>query len=77
MLKSILVAASLVVCGTAIAEETTIIKRDSEPGVGVVVSPSASETRSTTVTTSSGCDTKVIHKENDMGDSKTIKKTEC
>ena len=78
MLKYMICAASLVVAGAAYAEETTIIKRESSPSVEVVAPvPVPIERRSTSVTTSSGCDTTVVHKENDMGDSKTVRKTEC
>lgn len=76
MIKTFIIAASLFVVGSACAEETTIIRRETTPSVGVTVAPPVAIERRSTVTTT-GCDTKVIHKENDMGDSKTIKKTEC
>ena len=75
MLKAIVLTASLFVVGTAVAEETTIIKRTDTPAVRVETAPPIVERRSTTVTT--GCDTTVIHKQNDLGDSKTVKKTDC
>ncbi|GAC1330828.1 MAG: hypothetical protein NVSMB26_08600 [Beijerinckiaceae bacterium] len=72
-------AASLLSIGCAYAEETTVIHRDAPPpAVGVVVGAPAAEHRSTTVTTGGvGCETKTVHKENDLGDSKTVKKTDC
>lgn len=75
MLKVVICSAALLASGYALAEETTVIRRESTPGVGVVVTPPAVERRSTTVTT--GCDTTVVHKENDLGESKTVKKTDC
>ena len=77
MIKTLFVAASLFVVGSAYAEETTVIRRETTPGIGVTVTPPVSVEHRSTVTTTTGCDTKIIHKENDMGDSKTIKKTEC
>jgi hypothetical protein len=70
-------AAALLSISCAYAEETTVIKRDSGPGVGVVVGAPPVEHRTTVVTPSAPCATTTVHKQNDMGDSKTVKKTDC
>jgi hypothetical protein len=71
-------AATLLSIGCAYAEETTVIHRDAgPPAVGVVVGAPAVEHRTTVVAPSAGCEHTTVHKENDMGDSKTVKKTEC
>jgi hypothetical protein len=70
-------AAAVLSIGCAYAEETTVIKRDSAPAVGVVVGAPAVEHRTTVVAPSAGCQHTTVHKENDMGDSKTVKKTDC
>jgi hypothetical protein len=70
-------AAALLSIGCAYAEDTTVIKRDSGPGVGVVVGAPPVEHRTTVVAPSAPCSSTTVHKENDLGDSKTVKKTDC
>ena len=69
-------AASLLTIGCAYAE-TTVIHRDAAPGIGVVVGAPPIEHRTTVVKGRIGCEHKTVHKENDMGESKTVKKTTC
>jgi hypothetical protein len=69
-------AAALLSISCAYAEET-VIHRDSGPGVGVVVGAPPVEHRTTVVAPSAPCATTTVHKENDLGDSKTVKKTDC
>jgi hypothetical protein len=71
MLKIMLLAATMLTAGTAFADEV-IIHRDS------VDAPTPSST--TTIEkheSSDGCASKTVHKENDAGDSKTVKTTNC
>ena len=70
-------AATLLSISCAYAEETTVIKRDAAPAVGVTVGAPAVEHRTTVVAPSAPCSTTTVHKQNDMGDSKTVKKTDC
>ncbi|MBV9066831.1 MAG: hypothetical protein JO004_13840 [Methylobacteriaceae bacterium] len=70
-------AAALLSVGCAYAEETTVIHRDAGPAVGVTVGAPAVEHRTTVVAPSAPCATTTVHKENEMGDSKTVKKTDC
>jgi hypothetical protein len=70
-------AAALLSISCAYAEDTTVIKRDSGPGVGVVVGAPPVEHRTTVVAPSAPCSSTTVHKENDLGDSKTVKKTDC
>jgi len=70
-------AAALMSISCAYAE-TTVIHRDAgPPGVGVVVGAPPVEHRTTVVAPSAPCSSTTVHKENDMGDSKTVKKTDC
>jgi hypothetical protein len=68
-------AAALLSVGCAYAE-TTVIHKDAGPGVGVTVGAPV-EHRTTVVAPSAPCEHTTVHKENDMGDSKTVKKTDC
>jgi hypothetical protein len=70
-------AAAFLSIGCAYAEDTTVIKRDSAPGIGVTVGAPAVEHRTTVVAPARPCEHTTVHKENEMGDSKTVKKTEC
>ena len=70
-------AALLSISCAAYAEETTVIKRDAAPSVGVTVGAPAVEHRTTVVAPAAPCQHTTVHKENDLGDSKTVKKTEC
>jgi hypothetical protein len=73
---ALLGAATLLSVGCAYAE-TTVIHKDAAPGVGVVVGAPPVEHRTTVVAPSAPCATTTVHKENDLGDSKTVKKTDC
>ena len=69
MLKVVLVAATMLVTGTAFADEVVIHHDDVPP-----------PTSSTTVEhreSSDGCSSKTVHKENDLGDSKTVTQSNC
>ena len=70
-------AAALLSAGCAYAEDTTVIHRDAAPGIGVTVGAPAVEHRTTVVAPAAPCQHTTVHKENDLGDSKTVKKTEC
>jgi hypothetical protein len=70
-------AATLLSIGCAYAEETTVIKRDAAPSVGVTVGAPPVEHRTTVVAPAAPCQHTTVHKENDLGDSKTVKKTDC
>ena len=70
-------AAVLLSVGCAYAEDTTVIHRDAAPGIGVTVGAPAVEHRTTVVAPAAPCQHTTVHKENDLGDSKTVKKTEC
>jgi len=70
-------AAALLSVGCAYAEDTTVIHREAAPGIGVTVGAPAVEHRTTVVAPAAPCQHTTVHKENDLGDSKTVKKTEC
>ena len=72
MVKVMIVAASLLVAGSAFADEV-IIHRDGDTAPPPVSSSSTVEHR----TSSDGCATKSVHSENSVGDSKTVTKTNC
>ena len=69
MLKIALVAATMLASGTAFADEV-IIHRDVPP-------PPSSTTTVEHHESADGCASKTVHKENDMGDSKTVTKSDC
>ena len=69
MLKITLVAATMLVTGSAMADEVTIHRDD--------VPPPSSRTTVEKHESSDGCSSKTVHKENDMGDSKTVTKSDC
>lgn len=70
MLKSFLIAATLLGMGTSYADEV-IIKRDApEPP------PPASST-TTIEKHGPACDSKTVHSENDAGESKTVTRQDC
>ena len=68
MLRTALAAAVMLAAGTALADEV-IIHRDTPP-------PETSRTVTETHG-DAGCSSKTVHKENDMGDSKTVTKSDC
>ena len=72
MLRIALLAGALVIAGSAFADEVIIHRDDALPP------PPAST--STTVehhSSGDGCSSSSVHKENDMGDSKTVTKSDC
>ncbi len=71
MLKIMLIAATVLSAGTAFADEV-VIHRD-----GVDAPPSSTSTTVEKHTSSDGCASKTVHKENDAGDSKTVHATNC
>ena len=59
------------------AEETTVIRRQSTPTVTIEKgSPTVVERRVET-SRSSGCESKTVRKENELGESKTVHKETC
>lgn len=70
MLKVVLVAATMLVTGTAFADEVVIHHDDVPP-------PPSSSTTVEHRESSDGCASKTVHKENDLGDSKTVTKSNC
>ncbi|KQO65809.1 MULTISPECIES: hypothetical protein [unclassified Methylobacterium] len=60
----------------ASAEDTTVIRRDSAPGVSVERREGVVERREVT-TGSVDCGSKTVHKEDGMGNSKTVHKEGC
>jgi hypothetical protein len=75
MRKTLLTAAALIALGGIASAETTVIRRD---GPDVAVDRTATTSKSVTVHDhGDGCTTKTVRKENDMGDSKTVKKETC
>ena len=72
MRHTLLAAAALLSLGAAAQAQTTVIERDRP---AVVVDRPASESKSVTVHDhGDGCVSKTVRKENEMGDSKTVKK---
>lgn len=80
MRKSLLAAAAILTLAgvSGASAQTTVIERDAPDRV-VVDRPAS--TSSTTVerreSTTSGCSTKSVTKENDLGDRKTVTKESC
>ena len=72
MLRIMLVAATMLSAGTAFADEV-VIHRDTD----APPPPSSSSTTVEKHTSSDGCASKSVHKENDAGDSKTVQTTSC
>ncbi|MFE1598810.1 hypothetical protein [Methylobacterium sp. ID0610] len=67
------------ISSVALAEETTVIRRDG-PADTVVDRSTTGTVEKKTVTRSSdgmGCGSKTVHKENDLGESKTVHKEGC
>lgn len=60
----------------SMAEDTTVIHRDSAPGVAVEHRDGVVEHREVT-TGSVDCGSKTVHKEDGMGNSKTVHKEGC
>lgn len=77
MLK-LAIALSFALAPAAAYAETTVIHRDDGPPAAVVVhSPAVVEHREVVHESDGDCHTKIVHKENSAGDSKTVKKTDC
>lgn len=77
-LIALAVACTLLGSAGAIAEETTVIHRDSSPSVTVETREAPAVVEKRTVTTgTTGCGSTTVHKENDRGDSKTVTKENC
>lgn len=75
MRQMFLATAALLSLGVAAQAQTTVIERDRP---AVVVDRPASESKSVTVHDhGDGCVTKTVRKEDEMGDSKTVKKETC
>jgi hypothetical protein len=71
------VAAALAgIAAPAMAEETTVIRRDSAPSVSVERREGVVEHREVT-TGSVDCGSKTVHKEDGAGNSKTVHKEGC
>ncbi len=68
MLRTVLAVATMLATGSAFADEV-VIHRDSPP-------PESSRTVTETHS-DAGCSSKTVHKENDVGDSKTVTKSDC
>ncbi|MFH6787192.1 MULTISPECIES: hypothetical protein [Methylobacterium] len=64
------------IAAPAKAEETTVIRRDSAPGVSVERREGVVERREIT-TGSVDCGSKTVHKEDGFGNSKTVHKEGC
>jgi hypothetical protein len=80
-MRTVLLSGALfaALCGATVpasAEETTVIHRDSGPGVAVERREGVVERREVT-TGSVDCGSKTVHKEDGMGNSKTIHKEGC
>jgi hypothetical protein len=61
-----------------LADETIIHRDDSPPGIVVPLPIPQPEHRETTVERRDhGCDSKTVHRENDIGDSETVRKEHC
>lgn len=69
MLKATIIAVAMFAAGTAFADEVVIHRDDAPP-------PSSSTTVEHHMS-ADGCESKTVHKENDMGDSKTVRKSDC
>jgi hypothetical protein len=77
MRKLALFGAAVLFSASCAYAETTVIHKDAGPGVGVVVGAPPVEHRTTVVAPAAPCEHTTVHKENDLGDSKTVKKTDC
>ncbi|MFE1599786.1 hypothetical protein [Methylobacterium sp. ID0610] len=73
---SLTVAVLTSLSGVSMAEETTVVHRDRAPGVTVEHRGGVVEHRDIT-TGSVDCGSKTIHKEDGMGNSKTVHKEGC
>ncbi len=75
MLRLAMIGVASLAAVAGASAETTVIQKESSPSV-TVTTPTE---RSTTVVKerSTECNTQVVRKENDLGDSKTVKTTNC
>lgn len=75
MRKTLLATAALLSLGATAQAQTTVIERDRP---AVVVDRPATESKSVTIHDhGDGCVTKTVRREDDMGDSKTVKRESC
>ena len=72
IIAAAVLAASTLTGSVAFAEEVIIERARPEPVIVERPAPRVIEERAT-----GGCQTTTVHKENDLGDTKTIKKTDC
>jgi len=73
----LMVLSGALFAGSAALADTVVIHRDD---AGVVVPAAPPNTEHKVVVehhSSDGCDSKTVHKDNGMGDSKTVTKTNC
>lgn len=76
LIASVAFASLAGLAGGASAEETTVVRRDSGPSVAVERREGVVEHREVT-TGSVDCGSKTVHKEDGMGNSKTVHKEGC
>ena len=76
LIASTVLAAFAGVSTSAMAQDTTVIKRDSSPSVSVERREGVVERREVTTGTVD-CGSKTVHKEDGMGNSKTVHKEGC
>jgi hypothetical protein len=76
---ALIIAAAALSVGPALAEETTVIHKDSGPSAVIEhrSDPTVVEKKSVTTTGSVGCSTTTKQKTDEFGDTKTKQKTEC
>ena len=70
MFKVVIAAIAMLVTGSAFADEVVIHRDDVPP-------PPSTSTTVEHRESSDGCSSKTVHKENDMGDSKTVTHSDC
>jgi hypothetical protein len=74
----LMVLSGALFASSAVLADTVVIHRD-DAGVAVPAPPPPDAEHKVVVEhhSSDGCDSKTVHKENGMGDAKTVKKTNC
>ena len=70
-------AALVALPGSSMAQDTTVIHRDSSPGVAVEHREGVVERKSVTTSGSTDCGSTTVHTENSAGESKTVHKEGC
>jgi hypothetical protein len=72
------VLGSVLVGSTALAQDTTVIRKETTTTTEVPApSPSVQTTIEQTNSVDAPCQSTTVHKEDDAGNSKTVKKTNC